>query len=42
MSNNVAEKDAQIKLRKEECVFSMGQRSLDMTAPLSDAQTKLR
>ena len=38
--NDVAWKDAQIKLSKEECASSMAQRSND--AAVKDAQVKLR
>ena len=39
-SNDAAERDAQIKLRKEECALDMGQMSND--AAKRDAQIKLK
>jgi hypothetical protein len=39
-SNDVAVKDAQIKLREVECALGMGQRRND--AAVKDAQIKLR
>ena len=40
--NNAAMKDAQIKLKMEECARSMGQRSNAKHAAMKDAQIKLR